>query len=584
MKQILFFLLCLLFQVCSIQAIELTDKSEILGSWEELAAYSQKNEWPNLSRNRAIAIRTQRDVSENVTIEYSIAPGVDLSTVVFDPYGYNPGSLDTFRVLTNVGVQSFLLNLYYDETNKNWLMCSKEKIIEQVNTDNYTECNVSNFNITSFIATLNQFLVETNNDLNINLMFLLIKLNSFTVSPNELIPSNLTDSGIMSLSSIFSTIVKVVSPLDVDNNELPTLHNLLFKLSKRVFPVIIEDNLPSNTTYSLADDKYTFFTSKDSKTSASVSLNVLDMEIESEDDMECQTLETVYNSSSLHFAYDSEDVPFTIQSYWESIQCGYSPIINHAFSNISDFSTFLEVSLWSWSPYQPTVTATDELSISSLFSNLSNRGMPDYIINSEFSNTTNLPHIMENTSSTNTGNANGENNDDNDYDEYDNRCAVLSRLGWIATSCERKLRAFCVSSTNSSDFAITSDKNTYAKANMDCKSLDEKYELAVPRNALQQEYMMSIIPAGENVLWINLNSLSSKNCWVVGIDTNCPYQAVVSHHIFIQMITPSSVMGILLVIIFLAMQFQQLPVYSNRKYWRKLLNEKLKNDYDGVPS
>lgn len=570
----------LLYQFFSVNAIQLLEQSSVLQSWETLTSYSQAREWPNLSRNRAIGIRTQRDVSENSTLEYTIAPGLDLNTVVFDSYGYNSDSLDKFRTLMNVGVQSFVIHLYYDEINQNWLMCPKDKILEQMNSKNYTECDVSTFNLTSIVSTLNAFLTDTNNDLDINLMFLLLELNSINFNTNQTIPPNLTDSGIQSLGSIFNSIEKVVSPLNVDNNALPTLRTLLFKLSQRVFPVVIDNNLSPNTSYNLSDDKYTFFTSLDSNTDASVTFNVLDMEIKKEDDVECQTFQISFDNSSLHFAYDTDDDPFTLQSYWESIKCGYSPIINHSFNNLSEITQFLEVSLWSWAPYQPTQTGINELSISDIFNNLTNRGIPYYVSYLEsIRNYTTV--FMEDSANNSSDNDNG---DGDDGDEYSNRCAVLSKIGWIATSCDEKFYAVCVNSKNSSDFVITNDKKSYSKSIIECKSIDGDYELTVPANTLQQYYMISLIPSGEDVLWINLNSLSSENCWVVGIDSTCPYQAVVSHHIFVQMITPSSVMGFLLFILFLVMQFQQLPVHRNRKYWRKLLNEKLKNDYDGVPS
>lgn len=583
---LLHIIIFLLLRCFSSVAIELTEKETILESWDILTSYSQANEWPNLSRNRAIAIRTQRDVSVNNTIAYTVVPGVDLNTVVFDQYGYNSTSLDSFKTLMNVGIQSFVLHLYYDETHKNWLLCPKEKIIEQSKLDEYTECAVNDFNLTSLVSTLNSFMLLTNNDLNINIMYLLLKLESFSFSRNQTISTSLRNSSIDSLSTVFETINKVVSPLSIDNNNLPTLHDLLYKLSQRVFPIVIEDQLNYNTSYNLLDDKYSLFvgSNNDSKSISNEETNVLSVDIQEEYSIECQTIESSSAGSYLRFSYDTETYPYDLQSYWESIQCGYSPIISHSFDNLSDISSFLEISLWSWVPYQPTITTTDELSIPEIFQNLTTRN-----IHEEFNSNTYSINITSSLSKHLTGsvsNYTSNNRDENEDfdDEYNNRCAVISRSGWVATTCDRKLYAICINSKNSSDYQITSEKRTYTKADLECQSLDGDYELTVPRNTLQQDYMMSLIPDDESALWINLNSLSSKNCWVVGIDSTCPYQSVISHHIFVQMITPSSVMGFLLFVLFLFMQFQQLPVHKNRKYWKKLLNEKLKNDYDGVPS
>lgn len=586
------FLVLLLFRFSAADAIEFSNKETVAECWDILAAYSQANEWPNLSRNRAISIRTQRDISANVTVDYNVAPGVDLDSVLFEPYGYNADSLEYFRTLMNVGIQSFVINLYYDERDKNWLLCPKDKIIKQSASRNISECESSTFNLATLISTLNQFLTSTNNDLDINVMFLLLKLNSFSFNRNQTILSSFTDSNVTSLSSTFSMIEKVVWPANIAGSTLPTLNNLLFKLSQRVFPIVLENNLPPNSTYDLSGDQATLFSStKNSLSDQSMpGFQALNMDIQKVDELRCQYGDVSSNASSLGFSYDTNATPFTLQSYWTSIQCGYSPILNHSFGNISDISIYLDASSWTWSPFQPTVTNFDELNIANLFANITDRDLllafpnasSDSVNASRSSNV--IAPNKNDTETGSSGDVDDDDDDDDDDDEYINRCAVISKLGWIATTCDRKLYAVCVNTKNSSDYVLTTERKSYMKADIECKSIDEKYELALPRNVLEQQYIMSMIPPHENTLWINLNSLSSENCWVVGLNSNCPYQVVVSKHIFVQMITPSTVMAFLLFVLLFVLQFQRLPVHKNRKHWRKLLNEKLKNDYDGVPS
>ncbi|ODQ47201.1 hypothetical protein PICMEDRAFT_15186 [Pichia membranifaciens NRRL Y-2026] len=582
-------LFLLLFHSFLAEAIDFSDKETAAESWDILAAYSQASEWPNLSRDRAIGIRAQRDVSANVTIDYIVTPGVDLSRVVFEPYGYNAGSLQYLKTLMNVGVQTFVLDLYYDETNRNWLLCPKSRLLNDTASSDISECSISTFNLTSLITTMNQFLSVTNNDLDINVMFLLVRLNSLS-STGLSFKANVTDSNITSLSTAFSGINKIVSPSSIDGNALPTLNNLLFKLSQRVFPVIIENNLPTNSTYDLSVDKTTFFTfARSSAFEQPVpGYPTLNLELQNSGNMKCQQIDLPANSSSsLRFSYDTRSSPFTIQSYWESVQCGYSPIISHSLEDISNISTFLEVSSWAWAPFQPTVTNLDELNIPNLFSNLTNRDLPAAFTTSNYTSTAlqKSPEIITADNNNNTIiSGNNEISDDNPDDEYVNRCAAISKIGWIATTCDRKLFAICVNIKNSSDYAITVEKKSYMKADIECKALDGDYQLALPRNTIEQNYMISLIPLHEDTIWIDLNSLSSENCWVVGVNSNCPYQLVVSNHIFVRMITPSTVMALLLFLLLFVLQFQRIPVHKNRKYWRKLLNEKLKNDYDGVPS
>jgi hypothetical protein len=558
--------------------------------WDELTEHSQANSWPFLSASRATAIRTQRDISANVSVAYHVVPGIDTRTVLFESSGYNETSLENLRTLLNVGVQTIILDLYYYEKNSQWLLCPPEEIYDQgLNRTVKDYCDSSNFNLTSIVSTLNGFLTATNNNLNTNVFFLLLKLNQFSVPySNITLPQNAITSNITSLSASLATISKVVSPLSIDNNQLPTLDNLLFKLGLRVFPIIVANELPKNTTYRFADDKFTLFTSPtairgiSSDPSIVEEFNMIDMEfmgIDSENSTCSKTAD-----SKLSFTFDSEETPYTMAEYRRSISCAQSPIISHKFLNLSDISSFLEYSSWSWSAYQPTLTDIDELQFVSLIENLTDyEGLDtraDFNGNQKFISTATYGV----TSKTHFAASDGDDDDDEYNDEYVNRCAVLSKLGWIATACDRKLIYFCQNQENSSDIIVSQETLSYGSAHAACSTLNGHYSLAVPRNVMDQQYLISLLPDKRRFAWIDLNSLSSSNCWVVGPTTNCPYQNVVSTHIFVKLITPSSTMAGLLIILLIWLQFHRLPVHKNRKSWKRKINEMLKNEYEGVPS
>lgn len=573
-------------------AITITaENSEV---WDEFTKYSQLKSWPYLSRARAAAIRTQRDVTANVSVTYSVTPGVDLTPVVFESLGYNADSLNDFRTLLNVGVQTFILDLYYHENSKAWLLCPPERLESIIGggyTSDYdfTECDAATFNLTSLISTLNNFLSNTNNNLNTNVMFLLLKLHSFSTAPNVTMPASLVNTNVTSLSAQFDTIDKIVSPLTVPSFNLPTMNDLLFRLGLRVFPIILENNLYDNTSYNLLDDQFTFYISlRSEKTDQWDSYNILDMDVYHIDEFENATTIPL-RTQHLAFAYDTSARPFSLKSYRKSVSLGYGPIISHALDNLSDISWFLELSCWSWSPYQPTSTDIDELQIPQIVSNIS-----DYILNAPFTGRifqhsdmfdNSSLNFIDSGANNNTDDNNNENSDDNNEDdEYLNRCAALSKIGWIATTCDRKLPVVCQNLRNASDFMLLDVEMDYMRAVSACKAMDGRYDIGVPRNVYDQITAMNLIPEDKEFVWINLNSLASENCWVVGLNTNCPYQLVTSTHVFVKMITPSTTMAVALAVALIILQSQRVPVHKNRRAWKRRIDEFSKNDIDGVPA
>lgn len=552
----------LLWLISGSFAIDLS--SDSIDAWETLTNSSQYRSWPNLSRSRAAGLRAQRDVAANISIVYNVVAGINLNTVVFDTFGYNETSLRQFRNLLNVGIQTFVVDLYYNEDDSNWGLCSKEMIIDQLNTST-GQCDASTFNISSLVTTLNEFIVETNNVLSINVLYLMFRLNAFSF--NETYDNNVRTPN--NLSTYINNIDKVVSPLVIDPDVLPTLTSLLFKYGLRVFPIVVQNNLSKNTSYNINEDMDVLYVATDSPNPKQS--NYLTLSFKEHTKINCQNYPRDIRPH-LQFSYDSNDLPFTYNTYPESIGCGFSPILNHRFHNISELSNFLELSLWSWGPYQPTITDQDELDIKNFINEIDSG---DLVINSSTFNYSDYEY-----------NSNGNNNDQDD-DEYLNRCAALTKIGWIATSCDRKMHALCQNKFNVSEILITDDKISYMKADVQCQNFNgdtKKYELAVPRDAVQQTFYKSFIGNDSIGLWVNLNSLSSENCWVVGVNTNCPYQIIVSKHIFATLISVSTVMAFLLFLLLIYLQFQRLPVHKNRKYWRKLLNERAKNNHDGVPS
>ncbi|GME93739.1 unnamed protein product [Ambrosiozyma monospora] len=218
-------------------------------------------------------------------------------------------------------------------------------------------------------------------------------------------------------------------------------------------------------------------------------------------------------------------------------------------------------------------------------------------------------------------------------EEYDdpNRCAIATKKGWVSVSCTELYYPCCQNKNNITQYhVITSKKLQYADAVDACHNYYNDYdsddedvnhdsgttysittssssgnddnggnwELALPYSSVLQRHLEWLIPdtanststststSGDEIVgyWIDINSLSAQYCWVSGINSNCPYQKIVSVRRFSEMIAPSSVIALFLFFVILALQFDSVPIHRNTNHWKRLLNEKLKDEYEGVSS
>lgn len=567
--------------ICRILALSILEESQIEEAWVVLNDESQIVTWPVLSAVRATAIRSQRDVAANTSVLNNIGAGVNMKTVLFDTFGYNKESLVLFNDLMNMGVQTFQLDLYYNQFTQSWLLCPETELRKAMSNSSNTECVTEHFSPYTLMETTNSFIKNTDNDLNVNTVFFLLKLHMIYVASNNTNDQKYLRSNVTSLE-LFSQTEKVVSPGLFSVFGVPTFHALFFKYFMRVFLIILENNLTTTVAAEQLQSFYpTFFVASTINTGVAANIYlqdfyVLEMQYEPVVPNEDYTSAEMSITNALSFNYDSQDSPYSMESYWGSIRSGYNPIINHSFSNLSDISRYLELSSWAFSPLQPTTTQIDELDISGLFNK-------DQLLNGNLfdspSEIFQYPQATSNISASDIAKV-----EDSESLQFINRCAVITKFGWVATDCTRKLRFLCKNSRNSSDFIWGDDIRNYMTAASYCKHLEGNYELSLPTNVYENTQLVEMIPEDVNYIWINLNSLSTKNCWVVGLNTDCPYQKVVSRRIFAGMISPSAAVAFVLFVLLITMQFQRIDVHKNRKHWKKVMNESNKINFDGIPA
>lgn len=499
-------------------------------STPEIQLPDQYESWPNLSSSRAVALRSQRDFSTNISIASNVVMGVNLTTVVFEHDGYNSSALQSIRTLLNVGVQALAIDLYYNEFTKDWSLCPLDST--NVNSSSSQRCSeVSDFNLTSVVNTIDTFISGTDTVLSTNVLYILLRINPIVYR------NSVHLSGIHHLGNQFRGIRELVTPESMNPLSLPTVHQLLFNSDLRVITTIVEDNLLPNTTYNISSDMNTLFVGSSVINSTTFKFNnTLPLIYEPVSKFDDQTASEV-DETTFTFTHEIEDDYFTVESYRDIILHGFSPIISRNFNNLSDISTFLDNSFWSWAPGEP---------------------------------------ISGNTTASSSSNGKIEN-------VLNDRCVIITKQGWKSVPCNDKYHSVCTDG-KPGNFILTKSLSDYTTSNENCYSLGKKYSVAVPVNAVQQHKLMGMIPTSELGLWIDVNSLSSSNCWVQGLNSVCPYQKTISTRIFVRMLGIGGFIAFLLLVLLISLQFSKMPVHQNRHHWKKLMQNKLANQYEGVPA
>ncbi|OUM51635.1 hypothetical protein BVG19_g746 [[Candida] boidinii] len=637
-----------------------------------------------LSPVRANAMRSQRDVSLNETISDIVVFGVNLNNALLNHNGYVNDSLSDISNLLNIGAQILEIDLYYNEKSREWQLCPapfypnvtsySDVFSYSWNNKNYL-CS-KEFSLTNLFSVVNDFISNTDTRLSANLLYMLFNIKSLwpDYSYTDQFISNVNETDI-SLGEIVSAfLTKIVTPNQVPYEDFPTLSRFLFSDIDRVVPIVLTNQLSSNTTYTniTSDYRNLYF--------GGVNIDVNNTQLYSSNSQSFLTENCTYtnifysddtnndsyipknNYAPILFGHDTEEQQYSLYDFKSQMLCGISPIINHDLSNIDSITGFLSASFWSWAPLEPANTtvkyqivndklyrlpvnsvsdAPEDLILAAEFlkedpedymgftSPMSNGHSTTGAITQQDSTTAEIVNgyqtISESPQSTSgislsldesfTSTAlksnkdikadtdvnawqYGDSGDDNigSSDEaYNFRCAILKDDGWHTRSCYLPYNVACKiesksdggESFNSSTYwKITQNRYDYFAAESACKEEFDGYEFSVPTTAAQQNLLLSSPEFNSTKgCLIDMNSLSSSGCWVSGgAQARCPYQRYVSYLIFVQMIVPSSIIAFLLFVLIISLHFDRVPIQKNRKYWKKLLNEKLQNDYDGVPS
>ncbi|KAH3664409.1 hypothetical protein WICMUC_005794 [Wickerhamomyces mucosus] len=511
----------------------------------------RETNWPELSARRVIAIRSQRDISANVSLAQLSLNGVSLSNVLFDSDGYTTESLSNVYNMLNTGIQSLYVDLYWNEKLKKFQLCPVEfendtnlfanGDIEQF--DGYT-CQYG-LGFGDLASQIQNYTAESDTNLADNIIILILNLKYLdtNTSYSASLTGNWNDTLPQILIDYFGESLYTQSNLERDrqqytnNTELPdgfpTLSNFLFKEEKRIIAIIDSSYIPSNSSYnSSMDSHYTFKWSDLNGSSVSIDNTT---EILSSNNF-------LKKSQQLwRFTYDNSLEEFTNSTVRNLTFNGYSPILNHTLSNLSDISTVFESSLWSWASGEPLTEAEAR----ELYSNTSETAQMAF------------------------------------------KCAAVNLEGQFHVSnCYEKKYVAYQNSSNHFQWSLSKEKHSYFSSKEELDD-DTTYTFTVPKTSLQQnslKFYLNSVSVNESI-WIDLNSIAVDNCWVSGGPyASCPYQVVSSKRNFVEMLSIGSTFSLLLIFIISFLRLRKVPVRDNKKHWKKLLSQYADNDYEGVPS
>lgn len=586
--------------------------------------------WPVLTFDAQVAVRTQRDISWGIPIDQVGGFGVHLSNMLFDKEGYSSSSSSYIAALLNTGASSLVLDLYWNNFTSKWQLCPapyplNHTDITEIQTINWNDktyqCQPS-FTTDSIIQQISQYLSSTNTNMNVNYLKLFYRLNKFQFppllrnatlnwdeiygsknSPYKNLGNGTLSDTLLDISSFvytpdnlksFQSAVATSQSTDFYNkssNPYPRFDTFIFTNLKRITPIIMYDEVTEDGTYNYTDtDLSTLFIN-------GKSVNLTLEELGTSQAVE-QCLSNVFNLSSVtgdelfrslalnsSFRMVSDDGKFRFNdaTYRSLIRCGFSPILNSSSYEINSTSIdaldeivdhFIPLSFWSWGP---------DLTDSPNFDDSDTSNSLSSVFSLELASVT-VSHLSTTAVDKE---AKAIASDESNRSQEAEKCVCVTDAGWSIENCYNSYPFACQNQDNPNDWIIVTETRQYFNA---YKSCPQGYFFSVPHLNVEMLSLMSEASKHTDPfpVWIDVNDITVTNCFVSGGPyAECPYQNTISTRGLTGMIAPSFVtIVVVVVLLFLEKVFRTNPIQTNKKrYWKRTINDHNKKfDYEGVPS
>ncbi|KAF1799329.1 hypothetical protein V8B55DRAFT_1366514 [Mucor lusitanicus] len=478
------------------------------------------------SPNITTAMRIQRDIAMNVTIDQLVWPALELSTAFFGK-DYSAHRLSQVDNVLIMGYKRLVVDLYWDPVDKDWQLCpfsirhnnataaapSSAAGGDDVSLPNGYTC-ASKFKFSNLLETVNDYLVSTEvsrSPFKTDLIFLVLNLHDLSTNVTE--ATTRTDSNLgqiiqQSISPNTALLPRIYTPSNLTLDRINISASFYAQGREPYFPIIkqtvaqvswpqwlylIQERVQLMVGYGTiaSSDNSTFrLTMYDNNTIFSS---------DSVGGLMNATETTCVNEGSWDFV-DDEQKPFSYEDALHLTECGYSPYFTQP--NYSDPFT--------------------------IYSAVDSGHLADNVLSTIWSWDVNEPAGSEAL-----------------------RCAAIKKSNgrWEANDCANQYRVACRKADNPSVWVLTRNTFTYDRALSACP---ENYIFDVPRVPRQNTILRNLMVA-ENIteekVWINLNLAYNLNaCWVIGRYGSCWWSSG-SGEEYLGLIRTSIVGGVIVLIL-----------------------------------
>lgn len=536
--------------------------------YSDLNAIKYSNAWPDISQSEQDALRAQRDMARNMTIDQIPSVGVNLRSVLFNNvsvlvdytqlHNNEMILLNSFESILNNGLQTFILDLQI--VNNTWtitdsifslsdVLITVQNFFQESNHDSSVNFLSFLFNIAEYTDTnelTRDALLNIDNIPNLNLSLL---LNTYISDSYFYKPSDLFDFGKGVTANIthisynhtyqnamnHTNATVPFNKTEIEGLEWPTLQNVLFEEKKRLMVTELTDILK------VSNDSYIFpnYILNYERGDTSFACPSKDSEINEVKKLSWRFLESEFDNT-------------TIRNY---LTCGLSPIVSNFMyiDNVTDIVPLIKPALlWSWQVNEPKLTNSK-------------------LLLGKDSITPNNCALMK-------------------YYESNNTMLLYSN------NCYHNKYGLCQKNNDSREWLITTQQESFFNfydidtGNNEKNLCPSGYTLSIPTTPIDQLslsfYIQNSKFRGKDIeFWVDMNSIMVSNCWVVGgPNVTCPYAKVASDRNFLAMVLPISIVAFLLAVLDLYLSVQNVPIHDNRKNWRRIVNSVSKTEFEGVPS
>ncbi|KAI8145235.1 hypothetical protein BJV82DRAFT_605451 [Fennellomyces sp. T-0311] len=537
------------------------------------------------STNVTTPLRTQRDLSLNVTIDRLLWPALDLSSGYFGN-DFSAQKLSHFEQVMYMGYRRLVLDLYWDSDKRTWQLCpvhipsATKRSITSYNASHIVskvapatddvlvgsyKCAPS-YTFGHFMDTINNYLVATNAAVmpsETNLLFLVLNLHqlqngtwgggvesslrdiirsavdgtdrntSRLYTPNDLIRDrrNLTDSfGNQGVPYYHPSIDS-----DTDAWTSASAWPTWLYLIQRDIQLLVGfgyNDLPPNTNYNVTYDQDTIFNATQLGAGWYMNaVNLTDMEAMNWADCAKPSNTTYVSPNGNETAISSaQPNPGDTMLSWSWAY------MNDRQGNAFSYNTTLQAVQCGYSPYFTMQNYTHDHATHS--PNDTNH-LADNVLGTIWTWDLGEPRTLSNP-----------------------HCAMIQRWNgrWRAGLCTELLRVACRHEKDPNKWILTSTYVSYDRAFSACPN---EYVFDCPRVAQQNRVLHQVLEADlvtngvkdggvdellHHLFWINLNSGNSGNCWVVGF-SRCWWMDD-NGNMFQKLIRTSAVAGVIILIIF----------------------------------